>query len=277
MYATGNSDLRQVMEAARSKKEEIEDKDEMNEDDEELGEEEEEEEEEDEGEKSSGGAIRSTKRERITRFEPYEKMKAEETDEHLANVSIKHILTASGENRVLKVSHISKPRSVAGGICIVTRAGDPPKLLATGPEAVNQAIKAVAQARGYLESENIDLCIVPQFREDRGKKMYLILSKKIGRFSTISREKEVDLSVARSSVMSKVAGAIAGKVRDGERVSLTSIGAESANNALTSVALARKYLADSKMDLKAVPSMVAVDKDGESKVAVKLTILAEQV
>ena len=277
MYATGNSDLRQVMEAARSKKEEIEDKDEMNEDDEELGEEEEEEEEEEEGEKSSGGAIRSTKRERITRFEPYEKMKAEETDEHLANVSIKHILTASGENRVLKVSHISKPRSVAGGICIVTRAGDPPKLLATGPEAVNQAIKAVAQARGYLESENIDLCIVPQFREDRGKKMYLILSKKIGRFSTISREKEVDLSVARSSVMSKVAGAIAGKVRDGERVSLTSIGAESANNALTSVALARKYLADSKMDLKAVPSMVAVDKDGESKVAVKLTILAEQV
>ena len=175
MYATGNSDLRQVMEAARSKKEEIEDKDEMNEDDEELGEEEEEEEEEEEGEKSSGGAIRSTKRERITRFEPYEKMKAEETDEHLANVSIKHILTASGENRVLKVSHISKPRSVAGGICIVTRAGDPPKLLATGPEAVNQAIKAVAQARGYLESENIDLCIVPQFREDRGKKMYLIL------------------------------------------------------------------------------------------------------
>lgn len=264
-------DLRQVMEASRSKKE---DKDEMNEDDVELVEEEEEEEGE---EKTNGGAIRSTRRERVSRFEPYEKMKTDEIDEHLAKVSIRHILTATGENRVLKVSHISKPRSVAGGICIVTRAGDPPKLLATGPEAVNQAIKAVAQARGYLESENIDLCIIPQFREDRGKKMYLILSKKIGRFSTAIRENEAELSVARSSVMSKVAGAIAGKVRDGERVSITSIGAESANNALTSVALARKYLVDSKVDLKAVPSMVGVDKDGESKVAVKLTILAEQI
>ena len=36
---------------------------------------------------------------------------------------------------------------------------------AIGASAVNQAIKAIAIARGYLEQDNIDLAVVPAFTE----------------------------------------------------------------------------------------------------------------
>ena len=36
---------------------------------------------------------------------------------------------------------------------------------AIGASAVNQAIKAIAIARGYLEQDEIDLAVVPSFTE----------------------------------------------------------------------------------------------------------------
>ena len=62
---------------------------------------------------------------------------------------------------ILKVSSKSAPNSVAGAIAGVIRESGSAELQAVG--AANQAIKAVAIARGYLAPSGIDLICVPAF------------------------------------------------------------------------------------------------------------------
>ena len=59
---------------------------------------------------------------------------------------------------VLKVSSKSAPNSVAGAI-----AGGCVEVQAVGAGAANQAIKAVAVARGYLAPSGVDLVCIPAF------------------------------------------------------------------------------------------------------------------
>jgi stage V sporulation protein S len=65
--------------------------------------------------------------------------------------------------RALKVSASSKPALVAGAIAGVVRERGRVELQAIGAAAINQAIKAVAIARGYVAPEGIDLVCVPGF------------------------------------------------------------------------------------------------------------------
>ena len=64
---------------------------------------------------------------------------------------------------ILKVSSKSAPNSVAGAIAGVIRESGSAELQAVGAVAANQAIKAVAIARGYLAPSGIDLICVPAF------------------------------------------------------------------------------------------------------------------
>lgn len=66
---------------------------------------------------------------------------------------------------VLKVSARSRSTAVAGAIAGVIREGTSAEVQAIGAGAVNQAIKAVAIARGYLAEDNIDIMCVPAFVE----------------------------------------------------------------------------------------------------------------
>ena len=66
---------------------------------------------------------------------------------------------------LIKVSAQSRSTAVAGAIAGVMREHGYAEVQAIGASAVNQAIKAVAIARGYLEQDNIDLAIVPSFTE----------------------------------------------------------------------------------------------------------------
>ncbi|MDQ3327197.1 MAG: stage V sporulation protein S [Chloroflexota bacterium] len=54
---------------------------------------------------------------------------------------------------------------LAGAIAGVLRSGDIAQLQAIGAGAVNQAVKAIATARMYLESDDIDLMCVPSFTQ----------------------------------------------------------------------------------------------------------------
>lgn len=63
----------------------------------------------------------------------------------------------------LKVSSKSAPNAVAGAIAGVIRESDSAELQAVGAGAANQAIKAVAIARGYLAPAGIDLVCIPAF------------------------------------------------------------------------------------------------------------------
>ncbi len=65
----------------------------------------------------------------------------------------------------LKVSSKSSPASVAGAIAGLIKDGNPVRIQSIGAGAVNQAIKAIAIARGYLAPSGIDVACVPSFVE----------------------------------------------------------------------------------------------------------------
>ena len=64
---------------------------------------------------------------------------------------------------ILKVSSRSTPNSVAGAIASVVRDKEEVEVQAVGAGAANQAIKAIAIARGYLAPVGIDLICIPAF------------------------------------------------------------------------------------------------------------------
>lgn len=66
---------------------------------------------------------------------------------------------------VLKVSAQSKPKSVAGALAAVLREKGTAEVQAVGAGAVNQAVKAIAIARGYVAPNGIDLVSIPAFAE----------------------------------------------------------------------------------------------------------------
>ncbi len=64
---------------------------------------------------------------------------------------------------ILKVSSRSVPNSVAGAIAGVIRDSGAVEVQAIGAGAANQAIKAVAIARGYLAPLGVDMICIPAF------------------------------------------------------------------------------------------------------------------
>ncbi|NJP05318.1 MAG: stage V sporulation protein S [Chloroflexaceae bacterium] len=64
---------------------------------------------------------------------------------------------------VLKVSTRSRPSAVAGAIAGVIRESGVAEVQSIGAGATNQAVKAVAIARSYLDEEGIDIMCVPSF------------------------------------------------------------------------------------------------------------------
>lgn len=65
----------------------------------------------------------------------------------------------------LKVSSKSSPASVAGAIAGLVKDGMPVNIQCVGAGAVNQAIKAVAIARGFLIPTGIDISCAPTFSD----------------------------------------------------------------------------------------------------------------
>ena len=63
----------------------------------------------------------------------------------------------------LKVSSGSKPGAAAGAIANGIRERGETDLQVIGPRAVNQAVKAIAIARGYLAASGVDLYFTPGF------------------------------------------------------------------------------------------------------------------
>lgn len=63
----------------------------------------------------------------------------------------------------LKVSSKSAPNSVAGAIAGVIREAGSAEIQAVGAGAANQAVKAIAIARGYLAPTGMDLICIPAF------------------------------------------------------------------------------------------------------------------
>ena len=65
----------------------------------------------------------------------------------------------------LKVSSSSVPKSVAGAIAAISRNSMQVDLVAIGASAVNQAVKSIAIARGYVAPNGIELVCIPSFSQ----------------------------------------------------------------------------------------------------------------
>jgi stage V sporulation protein S len=66
---------------------------------------------------------------------------------------------------VLKVSSKSNPNSVAGALAGVLRQSGAVEVQVVGAGALNQAVKAVAIAQGYLGEDEVELVCVPHFAD----------------------------------------------------------------------------------------------------------------
>ncbi len=66
---------------------------------------------------------------------------------------------------ILKVSSTSSPKSVAGAIAAVARNDKSVEIQTIGAGAVNQAVKSIAIARGYVAPNGIELVCVPAFSQ----------------------------------------------------------------------------------------------------------------
>jgi stage V sporulation protein S len=64
---------------------------------------------------------------------------------------------------IIKVSATSRTAAVAGAIAGVIRERKHADVQAIGAGAVNQAVKAVVLAKGYLVNDGIDIICIPEF------------------------------------------------------------------------------------------------------------------
>ena len=66
---------------------------------------------------------------------------------------------------VIKVSANSRTSAVAGAVAGVIREHHRAEVQAIGAGAVNQAVKALVLATGYLKNDGIDVACVPEFAD----------------------------------------------------------------------------------------------------------------
>jgi stage V sporulation protein S len=64
---------------------------------------------------------------------------------------------------IIKVSGTSRTSAVAGAIAGVFRENKRVEVQAIGASAINQAVKAMDLARGYLSNDGFDIIFIPEF------------------------------------------------------------------------------------------------------------------
>jgi|SRR5215211_6838550 stage V sporulation protein S len=89
----------------------------------------------------------------------------EDSEDYMDDSNIEPALTPGGKADVIKVSAKSRSTAVAGAIAAVMREHHYAEVQAIGAGAVNQAVKALAIARGYLEGDSIAIVCIPYFTE----------------------------------------------------------------------------------------------------------------
>lgn len=176
----------------------------------------------------------------------------------------------------IKVGGESATKKVAGKIAHSCRSGDPPAILCKGPSSINQAVKAVAVARGYLLEENIDLTCQPAFRDDKQLASLAIYLAKRTPIEFCTENVEA-LTSNKESDPHKMAGAIAARVRENIPVTITGIGEEAVSKCIRAICHGRLYLEQDHVDIKALVEFVTVQKGSDVLNAVCFKIIVERL
>lgn len=66
---------------------------------------------------------------------------------------------------VLRVSTKSNPNSVAGALAAIIKEKNIAEIQAVGAGAINQAVKAIAIARGFIAPSGKDIVCIPAFTD----------------------------------------------------------------------------------------------------------------
>ncbi|SFC74225.1 stage V sporulation protein S [Clostridium uliginosum] len=66
---------------------------------------------------------------------------------------------------VLRVSTKSNPNSVAGALAAIIKEKNIAEIQAVGAGAINQAVKAIAIARGFVAPSGKDIICIPAFTD----------------------------------------------------------------------------------------------------------------
>ncbi|MEG1705743.1 MAG: stage V sporulation protein S [Clostridia bacterium] len=66
---------------------------------------------------------------------------------------------------ILKISAKSSPNSIAGALAGLIKEEGKAEMQAIGAGAINQAVKAIAIARGFVAPSGIELVCMPAFTE----------------------------------------------------------------------------------------------------------------
>ena len=81
------------------------------------------------------------------------------------------------------------------------------------------------------------------------------------------------LKVGSQSDPNKVAGALAGTIRENGKAEIQTIGAGALNQAIKSIAIARGFLAPGGVDLVCFPAFVDIDVEGNERTAIRLFVM----
>lgn len=147
-----------------------------------------------------------------------------------------------------------------------------------GAGSVNQAIKAIIIARGNVQADNLDFTITPEVLTAVGPDAVAVhVLRHDGRRAPVAADPSAQLRVTATTKPGAVAGAIAGKAREGPAaITVTSIGPAAVLRAVKGVCLANAYLAGDGLGLVVAPSFVDLHvgpaEGGEERTGVQLEI-----
>jgi len=74
-----------------------------------------------------------------------------------------HTTPRTTASDIIKVSSMSRTSGVAGAIAGVVRDHNNAEVQAIGAGAINQAVKAMALAKGFLDQDGINVIFYPEF------------------------------------------------------------------------------------------------------------------
>lgn len=178
----------------------------------------------------------------------------------------------------VKVSAASNVKQVAGKVAHTCRSGDAPAMLSIGSSCINQAVKAVAIARGYLANDGHDLTFQTAFREggtpDKPSVALYMAKHPLGWPITPNN---VEMQVGATSGVQVVSTALAQRIREGIVPCLTGIGVDAVSNCVLAIGHTRLALEPDGLDIRARPEFIHVQKNGSDLNAIKFHIHVDKI
>lgn len=173
----------------------------------------------------------------------------------------------------IKMSHRDDVHKVGGKIAWGARRDDMQPLLATGTSAIAAAIRAISEARRYVgaDREPLEILTQPAFRDEAMKQALAFYPVRTSERKLDYMESSAQFTVSKTSKAAVLAGAIAGRARQGVGAILTAIGDDAVCVAAVAAAKARIYLEQDRLDIRFVVWEESIDKQGRDGRDVRLT------